>query len=80
MPYALQYPPNYTHTHLHTLPPSPSSQTTLICLQFGWWTGPPQWKVVLKSTTMVSGAPSVMTFGINQMHKLSVTSLNFLDM
>ena len=49
-------------------------------LQSGWWVGAPQWRVVLKSTTMVSGALSVTTSGASKMHELSATSLDFLDM
>ena len=68
-----------TYTYMHTLPLSPTSQTMLL-LQFGWWVEPLQWRVVLKSTTMVSGGQSVMIFGTNKMPKLSATSLDFLDM
>ena len=71
--------PTHMPTHPH-LPYFSLTQTTLMYLQSGWWVEPPQWRVVLKSTTMASGGQSVTTSGISKMHELSATSLDFMDM
>ena len=71
--------PTHMPTHPH-LPYFSLTQTTLMYLQSGWWVEPPQWRVVLKFTTMVSGGQSVTTSGISKMHELSATSLDFMDM